>query len=264
VEHVHNEKKLLQNMDSPFLLALKGSFKDNFFLYLVMEYVQGGELYHVLAKNGFIEENDARIYTSEVVCALSYLHSRKVIYRDLKPENILITSTGHIKLADFGFAKALSRLEQTFTLCGTPEYLAPEVIDQSGHSFACDWWTLGVLMYEMLVGHAPFHGNTPYNLYQNIMTEDVEFPSHIASDARSLISSLLIKDPQLRATETQIRAHPYFAGVVWENVEKLKMKPTYKPKIKNPLDASNFDKYPETDLAVDEKKTTDPDLFREF
>jgi len=264
VAHVMAEKTLLAQLSSPFLLTLKATFQDTFSLHLVLEFVQGGELYHLLAKQGRIESCDARVYAAEAVCALSYLHSKSVVYRDLKPENVLITSTGHLKLADFGFAKKLKPQEKTFTLCGTPEYLAPELILNTGHDFRCDWWALGVLIFEMLTGTAPFRADSPYNLYKTILTNQVEFPGQMDCEARTLVSALLCKDPEARAVESGIRAHSYFAGLSWEAAAQRRLTPSYKPKVRSPLDASHFDKYPEKDPTLDECKPTDPSTFLDF
>lgn len=264
MDHVLSEKQVLSSLSSPFIVELKAAFQDPFFLYLVLEYIQGGELYHLLAQTGYIEPQSAKLYASEVVCALSYLHSQSVVYRDLKPENVLIAANGHIKLADFGFAKMLKAGERTFTLCGTPEYLAPEVITSTGHDYQCDWWALGVLLYEMLAGRPPFTGETPFALYEAIVNAEVAFPMTMDLTARSLIAALLIKAPGARAAEQQVKSHQFFAGVDWTTVEQCKTDPPYKPKIRNPMDARNFDQYPEEDDNIDERKATDPEVFRDF
>lgn len=264
VAHVLAEKALLGKLASPFLLTLKGAFQDTNSLHLALEFVQGGELYHLLAQRGYIERCDARIYAAEIVCALSYLHSQSVVYRDLKPENILITATGHLKLADFGFAKQLNPQEKTYTLCGTPEYLSPEVILNTGHDFRCDWWTLGVLLYEMLTGSTPFKGSSSYLLYQSILTQQVEFPAEMESNARILIAILLCKDPDNRATELEIRSSAYFANISWKAVVKRQLIPSYIPKIRNALDASHFDKYVESEEVREECRATDQYIFKDF
>ena len=259
-----SEKKVLSKVAHPFLVELKSTFQDSFFLYLVLEYVQGGELYHLLTRTGYIEPYDARIYACEMVSALVYLHANNIVFRDLKPENVLITPAGHVKLTDFGFAKVLGQGERTFTLCGTPEYLAPEVITSTGHSFECDWWALGVLLFEMLAGCSPFSGDTPFQLYEHILTSEVSYPSHLDLTTRSLIGSLLIKDPSMRATESSIKTHPYFSTVDWEDVRDLKLQPDFRPRVRNPMDTRNFEKYAEEDQALDERKPTDAGVFREF
>ena len=260
--HALEERKLQASLRHPFLVSLKSAFQDQFFLYLVLEYVQGGDLYTLLAKNGSIEAHDAKLYASEVVCALSYLHSKNIAYRDLKPENLLLTSTGHIKLTDFGLAKEVR--ERTYTLCGTPQYLSPEMINREGHDERCDWWAVGVLMYEMLVGSPPFEADSPLGLYERILTEEVDLPTELPKEVRALITMLLIKDPSKRASERQIKGSAYFAGVNWDQVEQCTVQPHYCPSAKNPLDTSCFDKYPESGLPVDEKKPTDSSQFADF
>uniref|UniRef100_A0A3B5MVK8 Protein kinase X-linked n=1 Tax=Xiphophorus couchianus TaxID=32473 RepID=A0A3B5MVK8_9TELE len=145
-QHVHNEKEVLTEISHPFLIRLFWTHHDDRFLYMLMDYVPGGELFSYLRSRGRFSNATGLFYTSEIVCAIEYLHSKEIVYRDLKPENILLDSEGHIRLTDFGFAK------KTWTLCGTPEYLAPEVIQSKGHGRAVDWWALGILVFEMLKG----------------------------------------------------------------------------------------------------------------
>jgi protein kinase X len=172
------------------MLSLE-TFQDKHHLYLVFEYVQGGEIFRLLRKEQFFPNDVALFYTTEIVMALDYLHSRNIAYRDLKPENLLIASDGHIKITDFGFAKKINEGQKTYTLCGTPEYLAPEVIMNLGHSHGVDWWSLGVLLFEMLAGYPPFYDNNTYEVYRKITVGYYEFPQCIPFNARKLISHLL-------------------------------------------------------------------------
>ncbi|KAM9669042.1 cAMP-dependent protein kinase catalytic subunit PRKX isoform 2-T2 [Dama dama] len=149
-QHVHNEKSVLKEVNHPFLVKLFWTGHDDRFLYMLMEFVPGGELFSYLRNRGRFTSNTGLFYAAEIVCAIEYLHSRDIVYRDLKPENILLDRDGHVKLTDFGFAKKL--VDKTWTLCGTPEYLAPEVIQSKGHGRAVDWWALGILIFEMLSG----------------------------------------------------------------------------------------------------------------
>ncbi|XP_029302986.1 putative serine/threonine-protein kinase PRKY isoform X2 [Cottoperca gobio] len=149
-QHVHNEKEVLAEVNHPFLIRLFWTHHDERFLYMLMDFVPGGELFSYLRSRGRFSNATGLFYTSEIVCAIEYLHSKEIVYRDLKPENILLDSEGHMRLTDFGFAKKLS--DRTWTLCGTPEYLAPEVIQSKGHGRAVDWWALGILIFEMLAG----------------------------------------------------------------------------------------------------------------
>ena len=259
LDHVLTERELLSQLRHPFIVQYKAAFQDQHFLYMVLEYVQGGELYSVLAREGFVEEHDAKVYACEVLSALAYLHSQHIVYRDLKPENVLLTSSGHVKLSDFGFAKVVT--ERTYTLCGTPEYLAPEIINREGHNEQCDWWALGVLLHEMVLGQAPFQASSPFELYEQILTKEVQLPDQVPFATRQLITQLLIKDPRQRSNEAQIRSSAYFAGVNWEQVAQLRLQPRYRPQVTNRSDSSHFEKYPETGLPIDEKLYTDAALF---
>ena len=262
LRHVIEERNILTCIRHPFLVGYKCSFQDLFFLYLALEYVQGGELYSLLARIERIEAHDAKIYACEVFSVLTYLHSKHIVYRDLKPENILITTAGHIKLADFGLAKVVK--DRTFTVCGTPQYLAPEVINARGHNEQCDWWAFGVLIFEMIAGLPPYQASSQLELYEQILTVEAQFPQDFPSDARASVEMLLEKDPSKRASNVNIRNSAYFAGVDWDQVTQLQLLPHYRPRVKNPLDASHFNKYPENGLPIDEVKPTEAALFADF
>ncbi|KAM9577389.1 putative serine/threonine-protein kinase PRKY isoform 7-T7 [Trichechus inunguis] len=187
-QHVHNEKSVLEEVSHPFLVRLFWTYHDERFLYMLMEFVPGGELFSYLRNQGRFSSNTGLFYSAEIVCAIEYLHSKEIVYRDLKPENILLDKEGHIKLTDFGFAKKLvdsdeakgdSPFQRTWTLCGTPEYLAPEVIQSKGHGRAVDWWALGILIFEMLSGFPPFFDDNPFGIYQKILAARIDFPRHL-------------------------------------------------------------------------------------
>lgn len=262
LKHVLTERRVLSQLRHPFIVQYKDGFQDQYFLYIVLEYVQGGDLYSLMAHQGDIEEPQAKFYACELFCALSYLHSQNVVYRDLKPENILITPTGHIKLSDFGFAKIVT--DRSFTLCGTPEYLAPEIITKEGHNQQCDWWALGILLHEMLLGAGPFQATDPFELYEQILTKPVKLSPLLSPSASALLEMLLVKNPNARADETQIRNSEYFSGVDWKQVAGLRLQPRYRPRVKGLLDSSHFDKYHEAGLPIDEKTLTDSALFADF
>ncbi|XP_018654710.1 serine/threonine kinase [Schistosoma mansoni] len=174
VQHTLNEKRILQAVDFPFLIRLEYSFKNEVYLFLGLEYVSGGEMFSYLRRKGRFSESAARFYSSQVILALEYLHYLDLIYRDLKPENILLDPVGYIKIADFGFVKHVKY--RTYTLCGTPEYLAPEIIQSKGYTKAVDWWAAGVLIYEMVAGHPPFFADEPIEIYERIVIGKVTAP----------------------------------------------------------------------------------------
>jgi serine/threonine protein kinase len=158
------------------------SFQDEQNYYLVFDFIQGGEIFRLLRKENLFPNDVALFYTAEITLAFEHLHSQKIAYRDLKPENLLIGADGHLRITDFGFAKKIE--DRSYTLCGTPEYLAPEIILQQGHNQAVDWWALGVLMYEMISGYPPFYDQNPYDIYRRIAVGYYEFPNHVSMSAR--------------------------------------------------------------------------------
>jgi serine/threonine protein kinase len=190
----------------------------------------------------------AKFYAAEIVLALEYMHAHNIVYRDLKPENLLLDAKGHMKIADFGFAKVVP--EVTWTLCGTPEYLAPEIIQNRGHGKAVDWWSLGVLIYEMIAGYPPFYAETPVAIYEKIVAGVVEFPRDFDPIARDLICRLLVSDPTRRlgsSSETSygVRNHPWFAGIDWLGLYNRTVPAPIVPLVMSPSDTRNFEEYPD-------------------
>ncbi|EER17036.1 cAMP-dependent protein kinase catalytic subunit, putative, partial [Perkinsus marinus ATCC 50983] len=192
VGHVRAEREILQRLSHPFIVNLFTTFRDEIRLFMLMGYVNGGELFSLIRKGERLLNEDARFYAAEIVLAFEYLHSLDIVYRDLKPENLLIDFEGHIKIADFGFAKVVT--DRTWTLCGTPEYMAPETIQYQGHGKAVDWWALGVLIFEMIAGYVPFNDNNPLGIYRKVLIGRVEFPRHFDSKAKDLVKHLLVRD----------------------------------------------------------------------
>ncbi|XP_054400262.1 cAMP-dependent protein kinase catalytic subunit PRKX-like isoform X1 [Pongo abelii] len=267
-QHVHNEKSVLKEVSHPFLIRLFWTWHDERFLYMLMEYVPGGELFSYLRNRGRFSSTTGLFYSAEIICAIEYLHSKEIVYRDLKPENILLDRDGHIKLTDFGFAKKL--VDRTWTLCGTPEYLAPEVIQSKGHGRAVDWWALGILIFEMLSGFPPFFDDNPFGIYQKILAGEIDFPRHLDFHVKDLIKKLLVVDRTRRLGNMKngandVKRHRWFRSVDWEAVPQRKLKPPIVPKIAGDGDTSNFETYPENDwdtaAPVPQK---DLEIFKNF
>lgn len=205
VDHVKSEKRLLNSVRSVFIIKLLHYFQDETYLYLAMEYMPGGELFRFLRARMYFGEDTAKFYSMQIILAIDYLHRLNIIYRDIKPENILISGTGYLKLADFGFAKLLLE-NRTYTLCGTPEYLAPETILNRGYGPAVDWWGIGVLIYELLCGHTPFYSPVIRNIYEKIVISKYKFPIHFTNESKSLIRHLLSLDTSKRLGNLKNRA----------------------------------------------------------
>lgn len=248
VTHTLAERTVLAQVNCPFIVPLKFSFQSPDKLYLVLAFVNGGELFHHLQQEGRFNEERSRFYAAELLLALEHLHGFQVIYRDLKPENILLDYTGHIALCDFGLCKLnMDDDTTTNTFCGTPEYLSPEILLGQGYSKAVDWWTLGVLLYEMLTGLPPFYSEDVNEMYRKILQDPLRFPEDVHPDARSLLTLLLQRDPAQRlgsgsAGAAAIKSHPFFAKHIdWGMLWAKKVRPPFKPSVASAIDTSNFD-----------------------
>ncbi|XP_059098243.1 cGMP-dependent protein kinase, isozyme 2 forms cD4/T1/T3A/T3B-like isoform X4 [Tigriopus californicus] len=251
-QHIMSEKEIMEESDCHFIVKLFKTFKDRKYLYMLMESCLGGELWTILRDRGNFDDSTTRFYTACVVEAFDYLHSRGIIYRDLKPENLLLDGVGFVKLVDFGFAKKLQVGRKTWTFCGTPEYVAPEVILNKGHDISADYWSLGVLMFELLTGTPPFTGNDPMKTYNIILKgiDAIDFPRNITGRAKELIKKLCRDNPTERLGYQKggirdIQKHKWFDGFNWEGLRTRTLNVPILPKIQSQLDTSNFDEYPQ-------------------
>ncbi|XP_062323258.1 cGMP-dependent protein kinase 1 [Osmerus eperlanus] len=248
-EHVLFEKRILKAIQSDFIVRLHGAFKDSRYIYMVMEFCSGGEIWTKLKEVGRFDEPVAVFCTACVVEAYSYLHKKGIMYRDLKPENLMLDSKGYVKVVDFGFAKELVRGAKTYSFCGTPEYMAPEIIQNQGHDFAADFWSLGVLVYELLVGSPPFSSSEPQKIYAKILDGVLKFPPYMSEAAKSLISKLCRPRPGQRLGNTKngikdVRNHRWFSSMNWHKLRVGQVEaPTVKLIRKGPC-YINFDRFP--------------------
>jgi len=252
VEYTKTEKMILQNLHHPFLVGLECAFQSVEKVFFVLPYLQGGELFEHLTNSRRFSEERARFYAAEICLAVEHLHHNNIIYRDLKLENILLDAEGHIKLTDFGTSKKLNDADYTTTLCGTPEYLSPEIVTGNSYSFHADWWSFGILLYEMLVGFPPFHHANRQVLFNLIRLGEIKFPSKypISIEAQDLIVSLLRKDPEERLEVEQIKKHPFFASTNWRKIELLKERPPFVPDLEHELDTKYFASHISADYPV--------------
>ncbi|KEH31878.1 serine/threonine-protein kinase AtPK2/AtPK19 isoform X2 [Medicago truncatula] len=203
-------------------------------LYLILDFINGGHLFFHLCRQGIFSEDEARIYTAEIVSAVSHLHSKGIVHRDLKPENILMDSHGHVMLTDFGMSKEIEESQRSNSMCGTTEYMAPEILLGKGHNKDADWWSVGALLYEMITGKAPFTHTNRKKLQEKIIKEKVKFPPYLTSDAHSLLKGLLQKDPSTRLGsgpngDEQIKNHKWFKSINWTKLEAREVQPKFKP-----------------------------------
>lgn len=259
VAHTLGERNILVRTamaDSPFIVGLKFSFQTPTDLYLVTDFMSGGELFWHLQKEGRFQEDRAKFYIAELILALQHLHQHDIVYRDLKPENILLDANGHIALCDFGLSKAnLTKNDTTNTFCGTTEYLAPEVLlDEQGYTKMVDFWSLGVLVFEMCCGWSPFYAEDTQQMYKNIAFGKVRFPRDaLSSEGRNFVKGLLNRNPRHRLGANrdaqELIEHAFFDDIDWPGLAEKNVVPPFKPKLKSVVDTSNFD--PEFTNALD-------------
>uniref|UniRef100_A0A8C1SW55 Protein kinase C n=1 Tax=Cyprinus carpio TaxID=7962 RepID=A0A8C1SW55_CYPCA len=250
VECTMTEKRVLSFASThPYLTQLYCCFQTPERLFFVMEFVNGGDLMFHIQKSRKFEENRARFYTAEITSALIFLHSKGIIYRDLKLDNVLLDKDGHCKLADFGMCKeSMFEGVVTGTFCGTPDYIAPEILQEMLYGPSVDWWALGVLLYEMLSGHAPFEAENEDDLFESILTEEIIYASWLSTDAVDILKGFLTKNPSRRlgcvaaeGGETAVTSHPFFTSIDWNKLNQRELEPPFKPRIKTAEDVNNFD-----------------------
>ncbi|KAM4634819.1 cGMP-dependent protein kinase 1-like isoform 2-T2 [Polymixia lowei] len=250
--HILSERRIMLEAHSPFTVRLYQTFRDSKYLYMLLEACLGGELWSLLRDRGSFDDSTTRFYTGCVIEALAFFHCRGIIYRDLKPENIILDHRGYAKLVDFGFAKKVGLGKKTWTFCGTPEYVAPEIILNKGHDSSADCWSLGILIYELLSGSPPFSGSDPMKTYNIILRgiDMIEFPKKITKSATNLIKRLCRDNPSERLGNQKngvkdIQKHKWFEGFNWEGLRQGTIDSPFTPTVEGPLDNSNFDFFPE-------------------
>ena len=266
VRHVMAERSILQrNKQHPFLVRLHYAFQTRDKLYFVLDFVNGGELFHHLQKDRRFSLERTRFYACEIASALGFLHSQNIIYRDLKPENILLDSEGHIVLTDFGLCR---EGDVAGTFCGTPEYLAPEVLKKERYTRAVDWWCLGCVTFEMLCGLPPFYSRDHQKMYNAILNDNLSFPAaaSLPADAKAMLTGLLDKDPLTRMGSskdlTELQSHPFFAAVNWDRIVRKELTPPFRPRVANAGDVTEIDaeftNQPIPESVRQENDTPDP------
>jgi len=253
-EHLKNERRVMFLLDSPFIVKLFATYRDDAFVYFLTEKVLGGELFLLMKKQVKFSEAMSRFYTGCITLAMQHIHSHNIIYRDLKPENLLVSQSGYLKLTDFGFAKLRN---QSSSLCGTPEYLAPEMISGGVQNFGVDWWCLGILIFEMLVGRVPFQDTKDMKLYMHVMHSTAKVPKILSWEAQEIIHKLLMKRQFERLGSgphgaREIKQEPWFElelkdtveAFQWEKLASFKLTAPYKPPIFREEDYSHFEHSP--------------------
>lgn len=246
VDYMRAERDILTKVDHPFIVQLRYSFQTKSKLYLILDYINGGHLFYHLYRQGMFSEEQARVYTAEIVSAVSHLHQKGIVHRDLKPENILMDADGHVMLTDFGLAKEIDGSSRSNSMCGTTEYMAPEILLSKGHNKDADWWSVGILLYEMLTGQPPFTHSNRKKLQEKITKEKIKLSPHLTSEAHSLLKGLLQKDPTTRLGSgsggaSEIKRHKWFRSINWKKIEGRELRPVFKPVVRGNDCTANVD-----------------------
>jgi protein kinase A len=264
VDHINGERTLMQQVAHPYVVSMVGSFKDDRYVFIVMEVITGGEMFTHLRKARKFSDEVSKFYGLQVGSAFAFCHSKNIIHRDLKPENLLLSTAGYSKLTDFGFAKVVEPGARTYTLCGTPEYIAPEVLLNKGHGKPVDWWTLGILIYEMIVGQPPFCDEEPMGIYQKILAGKIYFPKYFDRNAKALVKKLVTADlskryGNLKGGTDDVVKHKWFQTIDADKMLAMELESPYKPKVSGDSDVSNFENIPDsTDLPPVVPASADP------
>uniref|UniRef100_A0A8C7J882 non-specific serine/threonine protein kinase n=1 Tax=Oncorhynchus kisutch TaxID=8019 RepID=A0A8C7J882_ONCKI len=241
------ERDILAEVNHPFIVKLHYAFQTEGKLYLILDFLRGGDLFTRLSKEVMFTEEDVKFYLAELALALDHLHSLGIIYRDLKPENILLDEEGHIKITDFGLSKeAIDHDKRAYSFCGTIEYMAPEVVNRRGHTHSADWWSFGVLMFEMLTGSLPFQGKDRKETMALILKAKLGMPQFLSPEVQSLIRALFKRNPTNRLGAgpdgvEEIKRHNFFGNIDWNKLYRREIKPPFKPAVGRPDDTFHFD-----------------------
>ena len=269
VESTLLEKNILQSLNYPFLVGMVFCFQTEERVYFVLPFVRGGELFQHLREYRYFPEDKVKFYASIIGLALEYLHKNGIVYRDIKPENILLEEDGYLKLIDFGMAKILKDDENTNSFCGTPEYLAPEIITGEGHNKMADWWSYGIIVYEMLFGIPPFFNENVEKMYDLITKGELRFPKKfkVTDEAKDLLVKLLVKNQKERLGINggfeEIKKHPFFKGIDFKALEEKKIEAPFKPVLEDSFDVRNFDEeFTSEDLVSSEIPEKNMELIK--
>ncbi|XP_024516614.1 serine/threonine-protein kinase AtPK2/AtPK19 isoform X1 [Selaginella moellendorffii] len=273
VDYMKAERDIMTKIVHPFIVQLRCSFQTKTKLYLILDFINGGHLFFQLYRQGTFSEDLCRVYAAEIVSAVAHLHSKGIVHRDLKPENILLDADGHVKLTDFGLAKEIEESDRTNSYCGTVEYMAPEILLSKGHGKSADWWSLGILVYEMLHGMPPFTNRNKNKLQQEIIKGKLKLPGYLSSEVHSLLKGLLHKDPSKRLGSGgngsyDIKRHKWFKCINWTKLDAGLIQPKFVPVVQGRACIANFDEkwttLPAQDSPASTPRAADIDMFQGY
>ena len=265
--HISNELSILKNISHPSIISFLGTAHDEKYIYLAFEFISGGDLFTLLRVENNFSLEKAQFYAGQIVFVLDYLHNKNIIYRNLKPENILINSNGYIKISDFELSKLIED-DRTYTMCGTPGYLAPEIILNKGYGLSVDWWAFGILLYEMICGVDPFTDEDPMKIYQNILERKIKFSSDFDNKSKSLIKHLLEPDlskryGNLKDGVNDIKNHEFFKSMNWDKLLRQELEVPFVPKKTDNNQLKYYNVYPDSDDNA-EAYNKDNDPFNDW